>query len=78
MKKKSLKNLKLNKKTISVLENPQNIKGKTGAPCVAVTYWICPIVVSYLACPDDSADGCTGTPDETMTCADWSCGCPQK
>ncbi|MBC8756196.1 hypothetical protein H2O64_16080 [Kordia sp. YSTF-M3] len=77
MKKRNLNSLKLNKKTISSLKESGKITGGTGT-CPAVTYFICPIVVSLLVCPDDSADGCTGTPDETMTCADWSCGCPMK
>ncbi|WP_298514626.1 hypothetical protein [uncultured Kordia sp.] len=81
MKKKQLNNLKLNKKKISDLSSMNQIKGGTALEC-AISMWICPIVthtISLAVCPNDdtSANGCTGTPDETMTCANWSCTCPK-
>ncbi|MBC8756198.1 hypothetical protein H2O64_16090 [Kordia sp. YSTF-M3] len=80
MKKRDLNSLKLNKKVISNLSDKNKITGGSAIEC-ALTMWVCPIVsytISLAVCPDDSANGCTTTPDETMTCADWSCGCPEK
>jgi hypothetical protein len=73
MKKKSLKSLKLNKKSISNLQGETVVGASSG--CLPLTKWIIGTVISIVGDCDDSADGCTGTPDETMTCADWSCAC---
>ncbi len=73
MKKKSLKSLKLNKKSISNLQEETVVGGSSGCPIL--TRWIIETIISAVGDCDDSADGCTGTPDETMTCANWSCTC---
>lgn len=74
MKRKNLTSLKLNKHSISNLDNTKKvhiIKGGTGIRCDLSQSF-------YFVCDDTSANGCTTTPDETMTCADWSCTCPQN
>jgi len=73
MKKKDLKSLKLNKKSISNFQVTNSIKGASGIRCIL------PLPGSVLFdCDDTSEAGCPTTPDETMTCPDWSCGCPQN
>lgn len=66
MKKRNLKNLALNKKSIS------NLKINGGSPIAPVT------LSEYDVIGCLSQNGCTTGPDETMSCRDWSCGCPQR
>ncbi|WP_298520188.1 hypothetical protein [uncultured Kordia sp.] len=60
MKKRNLKNLKLNKRSISGLDNSQ-VKG--GIPGLT---WICTVSLSRLVCDDPS-----GVPGTYQSVCDW-------
>lgn len=76
MKKKNLKNLKLNKKSISKLNFTEKSGIKGGS------LWYCN--TEGLGCytryvPICRTRGCeTDTCNETFTCDDWSCGCNEE
>jgi len=87
MKKRNLKSLSLNKKSISHLtggtvSDPDHgfqdpgTRSSCYAPCPRPSKVpiLCPqSVVDVTGC--NSENGCTGGPDQTMTCADYSCAC---
>ena len=70
MKKKNLKSLNLNKKSISSFENKKIYAGEypgvTEAECVVTTIYI---VMSYIT-------NCNGDPSDSLSCWNDSCGCP--
>ena len=75
MKKKSLKSLALNKKTISSFDR-EPITGGLGLLTEADVRVCNKSIIDGSIC--QSQGGCTGGPDETITCAAWSCTCPQR
>ncbi|MBC8754826.1 hypothetical protein H2O64_09100 [Kordia sp. YSTF-M3] len=77
MKKKDLKSLKLNKKSIvnfNVTTNLNGLHGGSGIRCML------PLPGSIIDCETEypNCPGPSDPTDETMTCPDWSCGCPQN
>ncbi len=75
MKKKNLKSLSLNKKVVSSLK--PSLQGGRNNLQLALTD--ADVRVCNLSIIDGSncmsQGGCTSGPDETMTCAAWSCIC---
>ena len=72
MKKRNLKSLNLNKKSISRLNLAEQDSVKGGLTPLSFH------LISIMFCSNDPANsnnGCTGTPDETMTCENYSCTC---
>ncbi|WP_298519564.1 hypothetical protein [uncultured Kordia sp.] len=74
MKKKTLKNLELNKKKISKIQNPEYVKGgDTMAGCVIGTIALasklfCSAVYGTCDCPTDTCD-------HTRDCESWNVAC---
>ena len=82
MKKKNLKFLDLNKKSISSLQNTSKITGGTQGSCFtpcpkpSKLVQLCPAsVIDGPGC--NSENGCTTGTDQTMTCPHYSCACNQ-
>ncbi|WP_430411487.1 hypothetical protein [Kordia sp.] len=77
MKKKSIKNLSLNKIKVSKINSPKEIVGATTGPCVVTTYIISRVACSYIAgscgCPPPPSDNC----DHTRGCPSWNVACNQ-
>ena len=79
MKKKSIK-LSLRKvsvssfKTTRIMGGSDNLCSQHGLQC-KTHKTIGPVGSVGPACNPDSHAGCTGTPDETITCPLWSCAC---
>ena len=71
MKKKHLKSLQLNKKSISNMNLIDKVVGGSFRNCY-------PEPVDPDLEDDTSERGCDSTPDATMTCPNWSCTCPQN
>lgn len=74
MKKRNLKSLSLNKKSISNLQKSTTNGGTSGFTDhrpIIVTFN--PSIIDAVGCMSEM--GCTTGPDETMTCAHWSCAC---
>lgn len=78
MKKKSIKNLSLNKTKISKIQNLDHIKGgDTILSCivgtVAIGTKLISIAIGTCDCPPPPSGGC----DETRGCPSWNVACPK-
>jgi hypothetical protein len=69
MKKRNLKSLELNKQLIYNLESEKSNEEFTVLVCVLTSF----IEGFGIGC--NSANGCSNSPYETLTCPHWSCAC---
>ncbi len=68
MKKRNLKSLNLNKSSVSNFQKSAATGGKS-----ILTIGTIISIIDGPGCMSEA--GCTGGPDQTMTCPNWSCAC---